>query len=393
MKVRVLNKAHYTIEILDETGGLKKDIVKFEPYKEKTIEVSGSSVFFRNVRSHKELKINQFNPQAYLKRNDLILGKDFNFCYDSSAQHKGNAYIYAIEALSKPILEYLNNSEAGFLEKPAPGKDGKALNIRYFSSLRIAQQGKVSVGPHDIFYSHGIGDKNYWIGNHIQSFKYAFVPGPAWEERMRNTGYKGEIFQVGYTKLDPIFEIRSKLKNNIENANKINVLWLPTHGYCGKNKGRSSYPGFVKFLEYLDPTFNFIHSKHPTSKQNDKKKQLPTLDEYLNKNMVVIADGGSTIYEAWALGIPVVFPDWICKRDIINHFKKDKNNFEYMIYSKDIGYHARSIKEMNKMIETAVINGMKDEEKQFIEEIFPEELRGKSGKTAAQTLKNIKSTL
>lgn len=385
MKVSVLNTMHFQIEVSDDIGR----VIKLKPFQKEDFTFSSNSLLFRNIRSNKGLKINQFNPQSYLKRHDLKVGKDFNFCYDSSNQHKGNAYIYAIEALSGPIKEYLNNST--YLEKPGPGPDGKAVNIRYFSSMRINQQGKTRVGPHDVFYSHGIADKRYWIGSRIKEFKYAMVPGPAWTKRMKNTGYTGEIFEVGYTKLDPIFKAK-KLKKDIKQSDEINVLWLPTHGYCNKNKGRSSFPEFLKHLGELDSRFNFIHSMHPTTKKGENKKQNPTLKEYLNSNVVIIADAGSTLYEAWALDIPVVFPDWICKKDILNQFKNDKDNLEYMIYNKSIGYHAKNIKEMNRMIEKAATNGMKDEEKEFIENIFPKKYHGNSGKRAAKILTDIRNS-
>lgn len=381
MKVKVLNVNHFKVII---------DDIIFFPYKEREFNFASSSTLFRKIRGQKNFKINQYNTKAFLKRNHCEIGEDYNFCYDCSNQHKGDAYIYAIEALSNPIKKHLNNSM--YLEKPGPGIDGKGLNVRYFSSMRIGQQGKTPVGPHDIFYSHGIADKNYWIGSRINEFNFAFVPGPKWTQRMRNTGYKGEIFEVGYTKLDPIFE---ELKNKKEEKkpDKINVLWLPTHGYSNKNKGRSSFPEFLNYIKLLDYRYNFLDSRHPTTKKGENRKQVPTLKEYCKSNTVVIADAGSTLYEAWALGIPVVFPDWICKKDVMQHFNKDRNNLEHMIYSKQIGYHAKNIQEMNKLIEIAASDGMKDEEKQFIENIFPSKLRGKSGETAAKALKEIKKSL
>jgi len=39
---------------------------------------------------------------------------------------------------------------------------------------------------------------------------------------------------------------------------------------------------------------------------------MPTMQPLVDAD-VVIADAGSTIYEAWALGKPVIFPDWLGK--------------------------------------------------------------------------------
>ena len=48
---------------------------------------------------------------------------------------------------------------------------------------------------------------------------------------------------------------------------------------------------------------------------------------------------------------------------------------------------------LNKLIENALVDGMKDEEKQFIENIYPSKLRGKAGETAAKYLIELSKIL
>ena len=265
------------------------------------------------------------------------------------------------------------------------------MNIRFFNSARINEQGKAPVGPNDVFFSHGIGDKNYWKGNKIQDYKYVFVPGPAWENRMRNTGYKGEIFICGYTKLDPLINIQ-KQKESIKKNSKPKILWAPTHGYHSNNKGRSSYPAFLRYIDQIPNDYDVITSLHPTSKMHNQKKQLPTTNELLEAD-IVIADAGSTLYEAWILEKPVIFPDWICAKDIMNNFKKDYTNFEYQIYSKQIGYHAKSMEHMIKLFDIALSDGMRDLENEFIEDIYPSNIRGKAGEIAAKQILDLADRL
>lgn len=372
MKVNVFNKAHYNIEI---------DGIIFPSFKETILEVATVSTFFRKVRAEKSFRIGKNNNDSYVKRHGLYEGKKYNFCLDIQEGGTGEAYRYAIEALAKPIIKFLPEGETAFSNRPL-----KHYNIRFFNSTRIRQQGKPSVGPKDIFFSHGIGDKNYWVGNKIKDFKYAFVPGPAWEKRMRETGYKGEIFISGYTKLDDA--INCEIKKN--NYDKPYIVWAPTHGYNYSHKGRSSFPECNELINSLSKDYIKKIALHPTSKMHNRQKHIPTMQELIDAD-VVIADAGSTLYEAWILGKPVIFPDWICKKDILRHFSKDKNNFEYQIYSKGIGYHAKDIQDMNKMIEKALINGMKDNSKEFIEGIYPKQLRGKAGKTAADYIIKIAS--
>lgn len=374
--IKIMNKAHFTISI---------DGIVFPPFKEIDYIVRNDD-HFKKVRCNKNLRVGKHNNWEYKQKNGLIEGAKYNFVYDALSQHAGAAYIYAIEALSKTVIEYLDDSI--YSNIPLPGPNLKGLNMRYFNSARINQQGKCPVGPHDIFISHGIGDKNYWIGDKIKDFKFAFCPGQAWKKRMIETGYKGEIFITGYPKLDPIFQNRYKKTKR----KKPYIVWLPTHGYSNKNRGRSSYPFFNEDFKKIPSCYETGNGMHPTTKLHSNKKQLPTMQELADAD-VVIADAGSTIYEAWALGIPVIFPDWICKESVMNHFKHDKNNFEYMIYSKQIGYHAKDFTHLCNLIDISLNKGMKDEEKEFINYIFPKNLRGSSGKETAKAIKDISKTI
>lgn len=374
MIVNIFNKAHFDISIYEFT---------FKPFEEVNIKVDAHGEIFKSIRCNKNLRVDKYNNEEYKKKHKLKVGKSINFCYDNMSQHAGEAYKYAIEALSNPIMKHIPTGKTGYTNRPLIN-----MNIRYFNSARIREQGKCPVGPNDIFFSHGIGDKNYWTGPKIKDFKYAFVPGPAWEKRMRNTGYMGEIFVCGYTKLDPI--INGEVKRN--KHDKPYVVWCPTHGYNNKHKGRSSYPQCLHLIHEINPEYETKLAMHPTSKMHNNIKQTPTLQELIDAD-VVIADAGSTLYEAWILGKPVIFPDWICKKDVLGHFKGDKDNFEYQIYSKNIGYHAKDMKHLNELIEVALNNGMKDEEKDFINNIYPEEIRGKAGKIAAEQLIELAKSL
>lgn len=373
MMVTVLNTAHFKIEV----GNFI-----FNPFEISEIKIGRNESIFKQIRSERMLRVDRINNDEYIKKHNLVDGNKFNFIYDIQSQHAGKAYEFAIEALANPIMKHLG-ADASYSNRPL-----KKINCRFFSSLRINEQNKILVGPNDVFFSHGIADKNYWIGDHIKDYKYAFVPGPAWEKRMRETGYKGEIFICGYTKLDPLLN-GEYLKNEYK---KPYIVWAPTHGYHMKNKGRSTYPQCLNLVNEIDKKYQTKIALHPTSKMHTKEKHTPTLQELVDAD-VVIADAGSTLYEAWILDKPVIFPDWICKNDTMNHFKHDKNNFEYRIYNEEIGYHAKDMKELNKMIEIALVDGMKEEEKEFIETIYPKKLRGKAGKTAAGQLRKIAEVL
>jgi len=367
--ISIFNKHHFPITVGKHT---------FPPYEEVMIQYHMYSTEFRELRSNKSLRVGKFNNDEYKKKHYPKKFYEYNMVYDVNSQHKGSNYTRAIEALAMPIINYLPESSSGFVKVPVKG-----FNLRFFSSKRIMEQGKYPVGPNDIFMSHGIGDKDYWIAENIENYKFALVPGQAWKERLEAGGYKGEIFVVGYTKLDPIF----KGEYEKEERNKPYVVWAPTHGYVHKHKGRSSYPQCLTLVREIPEEYETKLALHPTSKVNNKNgKKDVTMQELVDAD-VIIGDAGSTLYEAWAIGKPVIFPDWICKNDILAHFKP--GNLEYEIYDKGIGYHAKNMKHMIKLIDIAMNNGMKDEEIEFMESVFPAKLRGNAGETAAEAIKYI----
>ena len=366
--ITVLNKGHFPIII---------DGLLFPSYEEITLSAETTGSLFYKLRVNKNLRVGKVNNQEWLAKHTPKKLYKINMVYDLYSQHSGQAYVCAINKLASPIIKHLPKKDSNFVERPQPG-----VNLRFFSSFRINQQGKHPVGPTDVFMSHGIGDKNYWIGEKIADYNYALVPGHAWKERMRLTGYKGEIFEVGYTKLDPLFNgeyLRKKRE-------KPYVVWAPTHGYVYKDRGRSSYPACISLIKEIPDIYETKLALHPTSKLNKKTKQDVTMQELIDAD-VVIADAGSTLYEAWALGKPVIFPDWLCKSDVLKHF--GPSNFEHQIYSDGIGYHAKNMKHLIQLIEIAINCGMREKEKEFIEDIFPEKLRGVAGEQAATALKEI----
>jgi hypothetical protein len=370
LNVTILNKLHFDIKI---------EPFIFKPFEEQLIEIESTSSLFRTIRTHKGLRVGKQDNDLYVKKHKLDpeIFNDFNMVYDTRGQHKKAAYIKVVEALANPILNYLPKNQTGFTDRPGTG-----LNLRFFNSYRINQQGKYPVGPKDVFMSHGIGDKNYWIGSRIADYHYALAVGPVWEKRMRDTGYKGEIFITGYTKLDPIFNKEIKVKEN----KKPYIVWAPTHIYNNKYKGRSSYPQCLSLINEIPDTYEKALSLHPSSRLGRGDVQNVSMEELYQAD-VIIADAGSTLYESWAIGKPVIFPDWICKKDILDSFTE--GNLEYEIYDKGIGYHAKDMKDLIKLIDVALEKGMQEQETEFMEQVLPTKYRGKSGKYTAEALKQI----
>lgn len=234
------------------------------------------------------------------------------------------------------------------------------------------------------YISHGIADKLYREANMIKDFDYIGVSGRLWVDKLVSQGMnKNKLIIIGYPKLDEIFQN----KKPKEKHDKINVLFAPTHNVKAiTQKSVSSYPHLLSETGDFNELFNFKICAHPVNKELNKEENLNSTMDELQWADVVISDAGSLLYEAWALDIPVVFPDWIIKENISMIFPK---SFEDYIFRNDVGYHANNIDHMKELIYKAYENGIDDKTSYFIDGIFDRNLRGKSGQETANVLMDL----
>lgn len=282
---------------------------------------------------------------------------------------KGTLYpIYAktIQSFIEPIRLHL--PESSISNKSIPG----AINVHFINQADYRNMVDAKEGT-SVFICHGIADKHYWDGPLVNMFDYIGVPGRLWNDKLFNEGVPvGKILTIGYAKLDPIFQ---GLINKTPGPRK-RVLWAPTH-----SNSPSSYPALLGCLDKFPADYEVIYSPHPYNNSN----QMPTLQQLTDVD-AVISDSGSLVYEAWALGKPVVFPDWLVKDEVL---LKYPYSFEEKIYKEKIGLHATNFEDLLRLIYIAFNDGIDSRAKEFIEGVFPTELRGKSGKTAAQKLTEL----
>lgn len=274
------------------------------------------------------------------------------------------AYRYVLDSLIDPIRKHLPESTV----TPKDGIRG-ALNFAWFVRSQAYKP--------NVFMSHGIGDKNYMVGSKATAdrFSYIIVTGPAYKEKLvRHNISPNKIFVGGWPKLDTIFEGEYK---RVE-SDKIRVLYAPTHNAIQEV---SSFPAFNKYLDAFPSNIEVINSPHPARKDN----RLPTMQALVDAD-VIIADAGSTIYEAWALGKPVIFPDWIVRDGVLRAFR---GAFEAQVYKENLGYHARNFKHLLDLIYESHGKGLDGRVVEFTEGMFPSELRGKSGKAIAEILRRL----
>lgn len=244
--------------------------------------------------------------------------------------------------------------------------DPDAVNVHFFLEPDVLDASGLRETDVNIFIPHGIADKGYRNAKALERFSQVVVSGPMWKGKLVDEGYPADrVIIGGYPKMDHLF---------YEKQSRDNIVWLPTHNFSNATTDTlSSYPGLLEYEGKIARLGNLVTSEHPANKDTNR----PT-DSELTKAFVVIADCGSTIYEALALDVPVVFPDWLVKEGILKHYG---DTFEGTIYNQLIGYHADDIKELLEYISKAKELGLSFITQHFIDGIFPRELRGNSGAT------------
>jgi hypothetical protein len=277
--------------------------------------------------------------------------------------HVGGPYTKILDTMIDPIREHLPDSTMSRYALP------DCLNVTFFVEKHIQNfAGKM------IFISHGIADKGYRDIKNVECFDYVCVSGPTWVDKMVKQGFpEDRILMNGYTKLDPIFQ--GKVKRTP--GDKPGVLWAPTHNSV---QMWSSYPYLNEFVNRL-PNYGYdvMVSAHPANKADNK----PTFELMVDAD-IVIADSGSTLYEAWALGKQVIFPDWLIRNSVTGF-----RTLESYIFKNNIGLHANNEDDILRLIECGLKSPLPSSITNFMEGILPTSLRGHSGAKTAELLKVI----
>ena len=241
-----------------------------------------------------------------------------------------------------------------------------AVNLSLF-----IRQGREKDDAHkvtaDVILAHGIADKRYFFTQDSDTslplaneYDYLLVPGAWHVNRLiegsyrRNPHYQitveqKQVKKVGWLRLDSL--IAESAVRDQEPHHKLRVLWAPTHNVVpGTNDKKvdeiatSSFPGFKQHVKETAKKYIFRVSLHPRNR-NDR---TPTGSQLVWAD-VVISDFGTMVYEAWALGKPVIFPRWCI--DVETLMNRNPLSAESYIYRNRIGLHPETQDEMNQMLD------------------------------------------
>ncbi len=244
----------------------------------------------------------------------------------------------------------------------------------------------------DVVMSHGAADKNYlWTqdsrGRRVANrFSDLLVPGDFLRRRLVDSPTvehgQDRVHTVGWPRLDVLLADLPERARSSGRATRPRVLWAPTHNKRKRgatSRSTSSFPAFGDYLEVLSRFATVDVSVHPRNRDDRTPTgaSLPAAD-------VVVADFGTTVYEAWALGKPVIFPRWLLA-DRITRFMPEAA--ESWIFVHRIGYHPESFDEMVDIIRSGPV--ITPDVSAFLDDYLAREYLGCSSRRVAEVLTEI----
>jgi CDP-glycerol glycerophosphotransferase (TagB/SpsB family) len=246
--------------------------------------------------------------------------------------------------------------------------------------------------PADVVMSHGVADKSYfWTADgqgrkFVNSRQHVLVPGEWLKRRLLSSKpirlTEEQIHVVGWPRLDELIGQVPAPAARRFGSSKPRVLWAPTHNKRVRgetSRSTSSYPAFENYLRALSRFAWVDVSVHP----RNRKDRTPT-GASMPRSDIVVADFGTTVYEAWALGKPVIFPRWLLADRIAEYLP---GSAEAHIFRERIGYHPDSFDEMVDIIRAGPV--ITPDVRMFMDDYLEPAYYGRSSARVAEVLTQL----
>lgn len=214
-----------------------------------------------------------------------------------------------------------------------------------------------------VFLAHSMADRNYVFsksedGPLLARFHAVLVPGEWSRKAILSRPELGfsphRVVAVGHPRVDLLrrMQARTEAHQAPSADGRLRILWAPAHDRHGGSKGFvvSSYPGFEAHLDDLQARHDMVVCLHPRNRGEDKY----ALTRPLIDCDVVITDASSVMFEAWALGKPVIFPRWLLGDGVIQRFP---GAAEAHVHEHRIGLHPDSYDEFLQILADGPVIG------------------------------------
>lgn len=223
---------------------------------------------------------------------------------------------------------------------------GDAANAGDAQGIRVSMFPRI---PGDVLLMFDLADRNHFRqfaqdGQPlVAGFRKILVPGN-WLRRqiladrtLRLT--ESQVVAAGAPRVDYLRGLMAARPAPAPDA-PLTVLVAPLHDNWSDREGRpmSMQAAMAPYFDLLGRRVNLIVAED----ERNRDAKRPLTDALLAAD-IVITDYTSVIYEAWALGKPVIFPRWLTGDRIL---EKAPHCAEAQIYRDSIGHHAGSLDEL-----------------------------------------------
>jgi hypothetical protein len=230
---------------------------------------------------------------------------------------------------------------------------------------------------------HGIGPKPSYYRKSDTPMTVRFIEGELRLKKIKDMYPNDQFVQVGFSKLDPIFDGSESGLDLIKlglDPNKKTILYAPTFNPTSLGCFPKNWPKEFKDYNILVKVHSLTLSRDRYKKDQSRIKTwekypnvyLANIDEFslvpfLKTADILVSEASSTLFEFAALNKPIVICDfynlnWAYKGIFKYRFKK---RFGDSIIYNELGAHATKYKKLKNIIEEELKNPQKYEKSRF----------------------------
>ncbi|MGH1576465.1 CDP-glycerol glycerophosphotransferase family protein [Planktotalea sp.] len=243
----------------------------------------------------------------------------------------------------------------------------------------------------DVFLNFDLSDRRALIQKDYDGvplasyFKHLLVPG-RWSRNALLSDSEtalqpDQVFITGSPRIDFLRDLAAKRPSP---EGPLKVLFCPLHSNWFDADGQ-----VMSCDEEFSPLLPMLEDLCTVTKVVDQRNlpgKKPVTQELLDAD-VIITDYTSVMFEAWALGKPVIFPRWIAGNRVVI---KAAKTAEAHVYREKIGHHPTSLVEMRALLEQGRELGLGEGVDAFMDEyLYNYDPSKNAAQTTAQTLEFI----